>query len=219
MDNIYLVKILTILDEIFFIGIWFYLLIQFGLKESVSEKLTKILLLLGISFSILYPAIITAAQYHIWNQNPLTRKLLNLPLESDVPVPDILRGFYTVFPEDKTYFVNYVFGRFWLEALITLVCAVAIYLFFKFVGKIRPAAISANEVLLATLAVVIAGWPGLLILIPLTLLLLVLFSFYNLLTQGGRQTSIKWPILLAIIIVLLLGQPIATFLGLGVLSI
>lgn len=219
MNNIYLVQILTVLDEIFFVTIWIFLFVQFGLKGAVQLKTARIVLVAVTFFRLLYPSLITVAQYQIWNRNPFTRQLLNLPLGADVPVPTIFRNFYALFPLEKTYFVNYAFGRFWIGGLITLMLAGLIYVFFKLIRKVRPLAISELDIILLTIGVIMAGWPGLLIFVPLTLVFLALFSIYNKLRRSIRQTPIKWPILLAIITVLVLQKPIIEFFNLGVFSI
>ena len=197
--------VLIWLPKIFFGIIFILAVLIYGLRKSIGLTKSRTLIISSISFHVLYAVLLTISQYYIWSQNKFTQLLLNSSLDLSMPV--------------SGYFLFYSFGRFWLNALITIGAAFVFYLFLKFLKKHRERFFEEGETELGFLSALIVGWPNFVVFLPLVFVFVVLLSIFRRVFLKEFYTTMGIPFLLAALIVLISGNQIVNILGLGVLKI
>jgi hypothetical protein len=201
-----LAVVLTWLPKIFF-AIVFLLVafLYFFYRESKSNeanKLTKLIsyksLIVGsIVFRLFYAALLTVSQYYVWSQNKFTQLLLN----------------------ERGYFLFYSYGRFWLNAFISIGAAFIFYIFLKSLQKHRERFFEAGGTELGFLSALIVGWPSFVIFLPLVFIFVILISISRRIFIKEIYTTLGWPFILATLAALIFGSKLLLFLGLKVISI
>lgn len=166
------------------------------LKKITTLKL--VYTLIGATF--FYNIFLSILQYFIWQNSPFSRFFLP-------PYQPI------------SYFFGYVFLHFWLAAILTLVCSLAFYLFFKLVRKYRHDVISQKELPLVLLVSLLVGWPNFVVLLPTFFILALIFSLINLLVFKKNNSSLTWPLISSLLMVFSLGWYLIRILSLSVLII
>lgn len=197
--------VLIWLPKIFFGIIFILAVLIYGLRKSIGLTKSRTLIISSISFHVLYAVLLTISQYYIWSQNKFTQLLLNSSLDLSMPV--------------SGYFLFYSFGRFWLNALITIGAAFVFYLFLKFLKKHRERFFEEGETELGFLSALIVGWPNFVVFLPLVFVFVVLLSIFRRVFLKEFYTTMGIPFLLAALIVLIFGNQIVDILSLGVLRI
>ena len=197
--------VLIWLPKIFFVIIFILAVLIYGLRKSIGLTKSRTLIISSISFHVLYAVLLTISQYYIWSQNKFTQLLLNSSLDLSMPV--------------SGYFLFYSFGRFWLNALITIGAAFVFYLFLKFLKKHRERFFEEGETELGFLSALIVGWPNFVVFLPLVFVFVVLLSIFRRVFLKEFYTTMGIPFLLAALIVLIFGNQIVDILSLGVLRI
>lgn len=166
------------------------------LKKISVIKLTYIL----VGATILYNIFLSILQYFTWNGAAFTRFFLP-------PYQPI------------NYFLKYIFFHFWFASILTLVCSVAFYLFFKLVSKYRQDIISHKELPLIFLSSLLVAWPNFVILVPTFFILALIFSLINLLVFKKNNSSLTGPLISSLLIVFFAGWYLIKILSLSVLMI
>lgn len=171
-----------------------------------------------IGFRIGYAAALTAGQYLVWTQSEFTRSFLSSSISSSLLTPVFAR-FFGLFSSNVSYFFVYAAGRWWLNVIFSLAIAFAFYGFLRLLERHNPRFFEAEEVHLGLLAALLAGWPGVVILLPLLFGSVVLVSLYRIIALREPYTTLGAPLLLAAAAALLGGQSFLRAIGLGVLWI
>ena len=146
----------------------------------------------------------TFLQYFVWKKNPLTEILLVQPLSADVPVPAFIRNIF--FDNPRGYFFYYAWGHFFLNVFLSILSAIAFYYFLVFLRKYRARFFGEGEIVLGTLMAVVAGWPNVVLFVPLTLILTVVISIVRSIFWNKNYTTLGLPFLVAGFAVLAFGK-------------
>jgi len=145
-------------------------------------------LVVGMIFAhLFYGAFVTWGQYHVWaTSSDYTMMLISAPLPAEAPLPSILEWSRPYFAGPLGYFAYYAFGRIWLKIIEVFVVAGFFYAIFKtwsfYRGGFLP---QGPEILLALL--LISGWSGILVLVPLGFALVFIFFGASLLKNKTRE--------------------------------
>lgn len=163
------------------------------------------LILIAALLNILYGLFVTWGQYYVWsNGSDLTRSLLNLPLPKEVPFPFYLTWTRLFFEHQLGYFSYYVLGRFWLNILISFLISGVLYFIFK-IWKSRRGNFTEHGPEILLLLMLISGYPGILVLIPLGFIFAVLWAgFYYF--KGNQAVNIEPAFILAAFFALLFSR-------------
>lgn len=166
---------------------------------------------------LLYAALASIGQFLLWTGNDLTKTLLALPADGNVPT------FLSMIPRltesSIGYFLVYSWGRFWLNPFLALGMALAFYFFLWVLKKRNARFFDEGETELGFFSALLAGWPGFAVFLPLVFVFVVLISLVRLTMLREAYTTFGIPLLLAAGTVLLLGDALIRFLGLGALWI
>lgn len=130
--------------------------------------------LAAIVLHLLYAGFVTWGQYHVWaTGSDFTRVFLTAPLSPAAPLPAIFEWTRGYFDQPLGYFAYYAIGRFFLKVFVLFAFSGFFYFLFKIWNRYRRVFAPQGPELLLVL-MLIAGWPGVLVLIPLGFFLSVL---------------------------------------------
>ena len=165
--------------DIIFLVVWiiFFIIVAVRFVRPLWVKNVSYtwLVLCAAALHLFYVIVVTWGQYHVWAiGSDLTRTLLSSPLPMEAPLPSILEWSRSYLNQPLGYFAYYAFGRFFLSVLILFAVAGLLFVVFKIVNKYRGGLGEHGPELLLVL-MLISGWPGVLLLIPLALILAALF--------------------------------------------
>ncbi len=136
----------------------------------------------------------TAAQYWLWTQESFTQ--LFLPPHQPI-----------------SYFVGYVTQQFWMGLILATILAVAWYVFLRVLRARTDRFFDEGEIVLATLAMFVIGWPGVVVLLPLAGVALVVVSVVRTAVFKEQLTTLGIPFLIAMLVTLLFRAQIMAALG------
>lgn len=158
-----------------------------------------------IALHLLYAVFVTWGQYYVWSMgSDFTRALLSSPLASAAPLPSIFEWTRGYFERPLGYFAYYAIGRFFLKIITLFAVSGFFYLLFSVWNKYRSVLAPQGQKLLLIL-MLIAGWPGVLVLIPLGFFLSIL-SFIVPARIISSPIPIEWMFLIATPFALLFGR-------------
>ena len=96
----------------------------------------KFLIWLTIGFKLVYAGLATISQYYVWSNNAFTKLLLNQNIVDFNAIKNIFgRATVWIFDNRLGYFLFYSWGRFWMVVVVSLIAALAFYLFLIFLKK------------------------------------------------------------------------------------
>lgn len=179
----------------------------------------KFLIWLVLGFKVLYALIETFSQYYIWSGNKFTKLLLDQNIADFNIVKESFGGLSWIFNNRFGYFIFYSWGRFWLEIVVTLIAAVAFYLFLVFLKKHKERFFEDGETELGFLLSLMVGWSNFIVFLPLVFVSVILVSIFRRLVFGEMYTTLGVPFLLAALVVLLVGRYLVDILGLSGLRV
>ena len=169
------------------------------------------LALIAIGLNLFYGLFVTWGQYYVWaTSGDFTRTLLSLPLSKEAPLPFLLEWTRTFFEHHLGYFSYYVLGRTWLNILILFLISGALYFIFRVWKFYRAGFLEQGPEILLVL-MLISGFPGVLVLIPLGFIfsiLLFIFSYF----KGDKIVNIEPVFILAAFFALLFTRTILSML-------
>ena len=147
------------------LAVLFYFLI---LKNPESPRpYFKWLAWWTIGFKFFYAAILTIGQYYLWSGDRFGRLFLNQPLK--VPSGVSLFEHLPLFSDSKLgYFLFYSWGHFWLNALVSIALAFALWFFLKMLQKKEVQFFYPGETELGLVLALAVGWPNFIVFIPIT---------------------------------------------------
>ncbi len=150
----------------------------------------KKLFFIALGLNILYGIFLTWGQYYVWSMvSDVTRSLLMLPLPEQVPFSPVFEWTRPLFEGNHGYFMFYVFGRFWLNILVSLAVSAVLYFIFKF-WKLYRGGFQEKGPLFILILMLISGFPGVLVTIALGLtfsIIFFIFSYY----KGNKKINIE----------------------------
>ena len=182
----------------------------------------KSLIVGSIMFRFFYAFLLTVSQYYVWSQDKFTQILLNSSLVQTIPISGIFNKICQlplVNCQKFGYFLFYSYGRFWLNALISVAVAFVFYLFLKSLQKHQARFFEEGEAELGFLSALIVGWPNFVVFLSLVFILVILISIFRRVFLKQFYTTLGWPFILAAFASLVLGSNLIAILGLGVLYI
>jgi len=185
----------------------------------ISKISYRSLILLVLGFKVLYASVETFSQYYVWSGNPFTKLFLAQNI-IDLNIAQNFFGKMTwIFDNRFGYFLFYSWGRFWMEIAVSLLAALAFYLFLIFLKKYQERFFEEGGVELGFLLALMVGWSNFIIFMPLVFLSVVTVSIFKKLAFKETHTTLGAPFLLAALVVLLFGKYIVDILGLTALRV
>ena len=186
-----------------------------SMGERISLRIIKRTLL---GFLLTYPAILSILQWWVWSRDTFTRTFLALPLSPLVSLPPWLSPIRALFAHAGGYFAFYSFGRFWLHSFIVLACAGLFLLVMRSVSYMKPGSISDQDMSLAFIAGLLAGWPGFPVFLIVFSMSAIIYALYNA-VRGHMSFSIAFPLIFSSAATVVLGNWLITIFHLSVLNI
>lgn len=167
-----------------------------------------------VLINILYVVFLGVGQYAMWSANEFTRAFLTEPLAGDVPLPWILESFRGWFSGPLGYFSFYVLGRFVWSLLILFGVALLAYALLVIRKHYRPSNFKEGDIGAIVLAVLVSGWPGVIVLIPLGFMIAVFVALIAKIFYGIERTYLPPAFLVAAPIAMVFGTEILKALNL-----
>ncbi|MFA6407109.1 MAG: hypothetical protein WCV80_00185 [Candidatus Paceibacterota bacterium] len=172
-----------------------------------------------IYFRIIYAGILSTFQYFVWaNGGGLGTFFLNAPLDATIPV-SIFKYAPWIFSNSFGYFIFYSWGRFWLNALLSVLVAWAFYKLLIVFKRYNERFFEEGETELGYVTALLAGWPLIVIFVPIVFFCVVLISIFRLIFFRETLTTLGWPFLLSIFATAFIGSTLLTLLHWGVLKV
>lgn len=169
---------------------------------------------IAVGMHILYGIIATCGQYLVWSKSEFTKVFLSSPLTKEVPFPSYLEFLRPLFDGANGYFAFYSFQHFFLST-IALIIVVGLFLLFLVVrSRTNPINFREGDIMLIVLAMLISGWPGVIVLLPIGLASAILFSIGARVFYGIERIPLPPAFLLVAPIALVYAVPILTALNL-----
>ena len=196
------------------LGIWVLFLMIVAIRVFKPSWVKNIsytkILFITVGLLIFYSLFVTWGQYYVWlKSSDMTRMLLNLSLPEQVPFPKFLEWARFLFKGSHGYFVFYVFGRIWLNIFISFFVSGFLYLIFKTWNHYKGSFSEKGPELLLVL-MLISGFPGILVTIPLGFVLSII-AFAVSFTKGIKEIKIEPYFVFATLISLLFTNIILSY--------
>lgn len=172
------------------------------------------LVVMAIKIHLLYGIVATWGQYLAWTSNDMTRVFLSAPLSPEVPFPVYLEWVRPLFENTHGYFAFYSFQNFFLSTVALLIIVGLFFLFLFVRSRTNPINFREGDIMLVVLAMLISGWPGVVVLLPIGFICAVLLSIIARVLYKVERIPLPPAFLLAAPIALLFAVPILTALNL-----
>ncbi|MBI5798912.1 MAG: hypothetical protein HZB10_03195 [Candidatus Yonathbacteria bacterium] len=201
------------------IAVWlvfFVLVVVRTLRPALVKNVSyKVLVGIALSLYLLYGAVATWGQYRTWaTSSDISRALLEAPLAHEVPFPSYLEWTRPLFDHTHGYFWFYSFQHFFLST-IALIIIVGLFLLFLVVrSRTHPINFREGDIMLIALAMLISGWPGVIVLLPIGLVSAILLSIGARVIYGIERIPLPPAFLLASPVAFIYAVPILTALNL-----
>ncbi len=148
----------------------------------------------------------------MWQQDPLTRLLLALPLDSTLPVSDVVRRIFGL-NGTHGYFLFYIWGRFWWPVIISLLVFTLFAAVLWAWKRWGAEGVSRMEIWFLLLMAAVLGWP----LMGIAWVSIVMLAFVLLLGQAvfrpSKPPNLFLPTMLSGLWVLWFGMRLLVALG------
>lgn len=195
------------------LAVWlafFFVVIARAFKPSwVGNISYRWLVVIAIGIHLLYGAVATFGQYRAWaTANDVTRALFSAPLSAEVPLPAYIEWSRFLFEYPHGYFVFYSFGHFFLSTIALLIIVGLFLLFLVVRSRTHPINFREGDISMIILAMLISGWPGVIVLLPIGLVTAVLLSIIARVVYGVERTPLPPAFLIAAPFALLLAPQI-----------
>lgn len=172
------------------------------------------LITIAITLHFLYGVVATWGQYRAWASNDFTRVFLETPLSPEVPFPSYLELVRPFFDNTYGYFAFYSFQNFFLSTMVLLIVVVIFSLFLVVSARIHSMNLTKGDIALVVLAMLISGWPGIVILLPIGFACAVLISLVARIMYGVERVPLSISFMIAAPVALVFAIPILTFFNL-----
>lgn len=196
--NLYFLQLIPL----FFLALtgFIYFILAYYLIIGFSDSKFKIVLWSSIAVRLIYPLLLSVVQYYVFASDTFTKALLNNPLDGNVPLPFFMQPFSQFFKGHLGYFLYYSWGRFFLGAVLAIICASAFYFFLKLLEKYNPRFFKEGEVRVGFIVSLLVGWPWFVVLIPTVFITTIFISIVKRIFFKEAYTTLGMPILIAGII-------------------
>lgn len=172
------------------------------------------IVVLVVLLHIGYVALLAFGQYELWASNEFTRDFLTQPLAQDVPFPAALEWARSWFEGPLGYFSFYVLGRFAMSLAILFGVTLACLGLLILRAKYRPVNFQKGDIFALTLAVLVSGWPGVVVLVPLGFIVAIGLLLVGRILYGVNRIYLPPAFLIASPVAFLFGVKILTALNL-----
>lgn len=218
-------SILGMLTPIFMAALFLLGAFTYGFRNtSIGSKLRKYvgvkhLVRAAVYFRITYAGLLTVTQYYVWtSMGAVGEVFLDLPVSKAVPDP-LVGTLSSVFSHPLGYFIFYSYGRFWLNAILSLLVAWVFYKILIALRKYNGRFFEEGETELGYLMALVVGWPVFVVFLPLIFLFVVIVSIVRLVAIKEAYTTLGWPFICAAAVCILWGAKLIALLNLGALNI
>lgn len=162
----------------FFVWVVFavIILLRYYSVSYIARVPWGVLVVVAIALHLGYVALLGVAQYELWGASEFTKDFLTQPLAADVPLPWVLELVRHWFEGPLGYFSFYVLGRFALSLGILFIIALFCFILLKIRARYRPRNFKEGDIPALTLAVLVSGWPGVVVLLPLGFIFALIIS-------------------------------------------
>lgn len=177
--------------------------LSFGRSRHAPElnvRAMKRLLVVGVVVLFALALLATVLQYAAWRGDPFSRNLLP-------PHQSIL------------YFAKYAGTHFWLAPMLSLIVSAAFYGFLLILKRKNERFFEEGEVELGAIAALLAGWPRVIVFLPLAFLAVIIISGIKMALRKGAYTTLGLPFLLGLVVTLAYGYVVLEALGLSSLAV
>ncbi len=181
-----------------------------------KEKNYKRIIIGGVLFWIIYPAILSAMQFFAWSQDPQTQILLTQPLAKETPIPAI---FHQLLDREYGYYAFFVYGRFWLHSILLLLFVGIIGFLCKAIVRYRANILTDDERMMMVVSALSLSWPSVVLFFPLVFIFLALHSVLQVFVLKGTHTRMLPALCLALIVSLAFGHWLMPWANLQVLVV
>ncbi|MEK7569137.1 MAG: hypothetical protein AAB497_03420 [Patescibacteria group bacterium] len=169
---------------------------------------------IAVTTHLFFGIFLTWGQYIVWSKSEFTKIFLSSPLSPDVPFPSYLEFLRPLFDGAHGYFAFYSFQHFFLSTIALLIVTGLFYLFLVARARYRSFNFREGDIMLIVLAMLISGWPGVIVLLPIGLISAILLSLGARVLYGIERIPLPPAFLLAAPFALLFAIPILTALHL-----
>ncbi|MFA5997415.1 MAG: hypothetical protein WC791_02890 [Candidatus Paceibacterota bacterium] len=165
----------------------------------VKSVAYKYLIAGALSIHLLYGVATTWLTYIAWSMplangavNETGKMLLSAALPKEAPLPiGALEFMRPLFSGAHGYFAGYAFFHYFLSTIALLIITGLFVLFFVMYKKEHPASFKAGDIEVITLAFLMAGYLGSIVLVPITLTLAVILVLIKLAMKKSNHISIS----------------------------
>ena len=183
----------------------FILAIRFWKPSWVKNISYTKLILIAVAIDVFHGLFLTLVKYYGWSR-PNDKTLsycINSPLSKNTPIFEWLRP---LFENHLGYFLHYVWTNYWMSIFISLFVSGLLYFLFKMWRTYRGNFLPEGPEILFIL-MLIAGWPGIVVLIPLGFLVSVIgFFIYQL--KGKALVYVEPMFIIATFLTIIFEKPI-----------
>ncbi|MFZ2303843.1 MAG: hypothetical protein WAV98_03600 [Minisyncoccia bacterium] len=165
---------------------------------------------IAVSLHVLYGIFATWGQYVVWSKSEFTKVFLSSQLTNEVSFPSYLEFLRPLFDGTNGYFVFYSFQHFFLSTIALLIVVGLFMLFLAVRSRTHPINFREGDIMLIALAMLISGWPGTIVLLPVGLVSAILLSIGARFIYSIERIPLPPSFLLAAPIALIYAVPILT---------
>lgn len=201
---------INIIFKIILIIFWVVIFINyFQIKIFKNISIWKFVFV-ALGLHIFYGLFISWGQYHVWATSvDFTRFFVNTPLPKEVPMASIFEWSRPLFENNYGFYLFYIIGRFWTNIFISFLLSSFVFLIFKMWNSYRGG-FSKNGPELFLVLMLIVGYPGILVLLPLGFIFSIFNSLYFL-YKKEKNIKIESSFLIASIFTLLFTNIILSY--------
>lgn len=169
----------------------------------------------AIALHLLYGVVATWGQSRAWAMgSDVTRALFSAPLPSEVPFPAYLEWVRPLLEHTHGYFVFYSFENFFLSTTTLFIVTGLFFLFLVARARYRAFNFREGDIMLIVLAMLISGWPGVIVLLPIGFISAIVFSVGARVAYGVERITLPPAFLVASPVALVFGGIILEYLHL-----
>lgn len=183
--------------------------------SKIGKKVTlKKFLFTTVILYILYGVFLTVLQYIVWKGNPTTTQFLTLGLSKEVPLGH-LHFLQSLLAKPHGYFTFYVYMKFFFKIEILFIITFIISSLAVLWHKFKPTHVAKRDVLVIAMALLLAGWPSVLYVVPIVLSILIIGTIFTQLFKPNITISISTVFLITSITLIVFGTYVTQLFGLS----
>jgi len=189
-----------------------YIIVSY-FRRNLDIRFLKIVITSLIATKIIVAIGFTYAQFSVWNSSPFTRLLLTTPLE--LKITGLIANLSRLLSLEHSYFIYYALNRFWVNELFVISLALIAYFGVSRLVVKKRDGLSYKSLLILVSAILIVGWPSLIVLITSSLVIGVLISILKFIRKDpNMEVSLDEMLIFGLIFTLFFGYWVAKLLNL-----